>query len=98
MLYRVSYSGRVQERLRELIVAARAQGRGEVILATLVEFDRRLRIYPQFGDPLSDLVAGVGQVRLGIVPPLVMQYGVMEDQRTVLVAVPPVLLSRRPGS
>lgn len=93
--YRVSYSVRVRERLVELAAVARARGDGEAFVTALREFDRRLRIYPQFGDPLTDLLAEVGQVRLGTVPPLAMRYGVMEERRLVLVAAPPVLLPKR---
>jgi hypothetical protein len=93
--YRVSYSTAVQQRLRELAAVARERGDGEQYLAALREFDRRLRVYPQFGDPLIDLVAEAGQVRLGAVPPLSMRYGVAEDERLVMVAAMPVLLPRR---
>ena len=67
----------------------------EADLVALREFDRRLRIYPQFGDPLIDLLAEAGQVRIGVVPPLAMRYGVLEERRIVLVAAPPVLLPSR---
>jgi hypothetical protein len=95
--YRVSYSGRVRDRLLELAAEARSRGDGEAFLAALREFDRRLRVYPQFGDPLTDLRAEAGQVRLGVVPPLAMRYGVLEAKRVVLVAAPPVLLPQRGG-
>lgn len=93
--YHVTYSGRVRQRLLELAAAARARGDGEAFLAALREFDRRLRLYPQFGDPLIDLLGEAGQVRLGAVPPLAMRYGVLEQRRAVLVAALPVLLPRR---
>lgn len=93
--YRVSYSARVRQRLLELADAARARGDGGAFLAALREFDRRLRVYPQFGDPLVDLRAEAGPVRLGVVPPLAMRYGVLEDRRVVLVAAPPVLMPPR---
>jgi hypothetical protein len=35
-----------------------------------------------------------GQTRIGIIPPLVMRYGVLEDLRRVFVAAPPVFLSK----
>jgi hypothetical protein len=95
--YRVSYSGRARQRILELAAVARARGDGEQFLAALREFDRRLHIYPQFGDPLTDLLAEAGQVRLGTVPPLAMRYGVLEERRVVLVAAPPVLLPKRGG-
>jgi hypothetical protein len=92
--YQVSISGWVYERLLELADAARARGDGEVFLAALREFHRRLRVYPQFGDPLVDLKREHGQIRLGIVPPLAMRYGVLEESRLVFVAARPVLLSK----
>lgn len=93
--YRVSYSVRVQERLLELAAAARARGDGAEFVAALLEFDRRLHIDPQFGDPLIDLLAAVGQVRLGTVPPLAMRYAVFEERRQVFVAALPVLMPKR---
>ncbi|CAN5569865.1 hypothetical protein BH10PLA2_BH10PLA2_40280 [soil metagenome] len=95
-LYSVTYSAAVRQRLKLLAGTARARGDGEEFIAALREFDRRLQVYPQFGDPLLDLVAEVGQIRLGAVPPLAMRYGVVEDRRLVLVASPPVLLPMRP--
>ena len=96
--YRVSYSGRVRQRLLELGEAARARGDGEAYVAALREFDRRLRVYPQFGDPLTDLLREAGQIRLGMVPPLAMRYGVLEERRLVFVAAQPVLLSKSGGA
>lgn len=93
--YQVSLSNRVFEKVRELAVVATARGDGEALLAALREFDRRLRVYPQFGDPLIDLQSEAGQIRLGIVPPLAMRYAVYEERRLVVVAALPVLLPRR---
>ncbi len=93
----MSYSGRVRERLLELADEAGRRGDGPAYAAAVEEFDRRLHLYPQFGDPLSDLVAHQGHVRLGVVPPLAMRYAVLEEQRLVFVAAPPVLLPRRGG-
>lgn len=95
--YQVSLSSRVFDKVRELAAVAAARGDGEAFLAALREFDRRLRVYPQFGDPLVDLLAEVGQIRLGIVPPLAMQYAVFEEQRQVVVAALPVLMPKRGG-
>ena len=95
--YQVSLSGRVFDRVRELAAVAAARGDGEAFLAALREFDRRLRVYPQFGDPLIDLQAEVGQIRLGIVPPLAMRYAVFEERRQVLVAALPVLMPKSPS-
>lgn len=98
--YQVSLSNRVFEKARELAAVATARGDGEALLAALREFDRRLRVYPQFGDPLIDLQSEAGQIRLGIVPPLAMRslamrYAVYEERRLVVVAALPVLLPRR---
>lgn len=93
--YRVSYTGRVRQSILELAAIAKARGDGREYLAALKEFDRRLRIYPQFADPLMDLPSEPGQVRLGAVPPLAMRYGVFEERKLVLVAALPVLLGRR---
>jgi hypothetical protein len=92
--YQVSISGWVYARLLELSDAAQERGDGAAFLAALREFQRRLRVYPQFGDPLADLKGERGQIRLGIIPPLAMRYGVLEDRRLVFVAARPVLLSR----
>jgi hypothetical protein len=90
--YRVVYSERVRQRLLALADAARQRGDGEAFLAALKEFDRRLCLYPQFGEPLTDLTQEVGQVWLGIVRPLAMRYGVFDERRVVMVAEIPVLL------
>ena len=94
--YRVSLSGRVFDKVRELAAVAAARGDGEAFLDALREFDRRLHIYPQFGDPLIDLQEPPGQIRLGIVPPLAMRYAVYEDRRQVFVAALPVLMPKSP--
>ncbi len=95
--YRVIYSEYVRDRLGELADAAKARGDGPEFAAAYREFHRRLCLYPQFGDPLIDLRAEVGHVRLGTVPPLAMRYAVLEDRRAVFVAAPPVLLAKRAG-
>ena len=96
-LYHVTYSGRVRQRIIELAAEATARGDGEEFLAALVEIDRRLKVYPQFGDSLADLMIADGQVRLGAVSPLSMRYGVLESRREVLVTALAVLLSKLAG-
>ena len=59
--YRVSLSGRVFDKVRELAAVAAARGDGEAFLAALREFDRRLRVYPQFSDPLMSGQLGAQQ-------------------------------------
>jgi hypothetical protein len=92
--YRVVYSERVRQRLLALADAARERGDGEAFVAALREFHRRLCLYPQFGEPLSDLTQESGQVWVGIVRPLSMRYGVLDARRVVMVTGVPVLLPR----
>jgi len=92
--YAVTYSDRVQDVLVRLGRVARGRGDGERFIDALREFHRRLCVYPQFGDPLMDLRASAGQIRLGLVPPLAMRYGVLEERRSVVVVGVPVLLPR----
>ena len=86
------YSGRVRQRLLALSDAARARGDGAEFVQALEEFDRRLRIYPQFGDPLTDLKHNRGQIWIGIIRPLAMRYAIFEDRREVTAVALPVLL------
>ncbi len=90
--YRVSYSDYVLQRLRALGNEATQRGDGPQFAAALKEFDRRLRIFPQFGEPCMDLTAVSGQIYKGFVRPLAMKYAVHEDRRLVLVGELPVLL------
>ena len=92
--YRVVYSERVRQRLLALADVARERGDGEAFLAALKEFHRRLCLYPQFGELLTDLTQEPGQVWLGFVRPLAMRYGVFDERRVVMVADIPVLLPK----
>jgi hypothetical protein len=92
--YRVVYSGRVRQRLLDMADVARSRSDGGDFLAALKEFDRRLRIYPQFGEQLVDLKQELGQVWIGFVRPLSMRYSVFENARIVNVGLYPVLLPR----
>ena len=91
--YRVSYSGRVHDELGKLAERARAGGQGQSFVAAVKEIDRRLRIYPQFGQPLYDLNREPLQVWVGVVPPLVVRYILDEERREVTVAEPILPLS-----
>lgn len=90
--YQVDYPVRVRERLRELTAIARSRGDGKEFLAALGEFDRRLKVYPQFGEQLYDLRAEPGQVWIGFVRPLGMRYAVFDNLRRVTVGALPTLL------
>ncbi len=54
--YHVSYSGQVRTELKELLIRAVSAGLGQQTLEAVKTIDYRLHIYPQFGDPLRDLV------------------------------------------
>jgi hypothetical protein len=90
--YRVEYSGVVLQHFRLMATQATARGDGPAFTAALKEFDRLLRLYPQFGDPPIDLQIGGGQLRFGIIRPLFMRYGVNEDLRIVFCGTLPIFL------
>lgn len=90
--YRVSYSERVRNELRNLVSQAGRRGLAHQVLAAAREIDSRLHIYPQFGQPLRDLVLEPAQLWIGVVPPLVVQYILDENQRLVMVVVPFLLI------
>jgi hypothetical protein len=85
-------SGAFERRLDELSDEAVARGDGPAFAAAYAEFQRRLAIYPQFGDPQIDLKAQTGIIDQAIIRPLVLRYGVLENQRIVLCTAPPALL------
>jgi hypothetical protein len=86
--YTVSYSEKVQAELRTLLLRARGRGLGEEVLDAVKELDRRLKIYPQFGQPLRNLNLEPAQLWIGVVEPLVAQYFLDEDRRLVIVSLP----------
>jgi hypothetical protein len=86
--YRVVYSERVRQGLRDLIARAKARGLGKSLLDGLKQLDERPRIYPQAGQPLRDLTLEPAQVWVATFPPLVVQYVLDEERRLVMVVVP----------
>jgi hypothetical protein len=93
--YRVTISVRVTEALDEFARLAYERGDGPEFETAFSEFVRRLAIYPQFGDPLNDVNEYRGHIRIGIIPPLTMRYGVLEDERLVFVTALPVLMAMK---
>jgi hypothetical protein len=89
-LYAVSYSGRVRDAIKDLILRARAAGIAPKVIAAVKEIDRRLQIYPQFGEPLRDLTVEAAQLWIGVVDPLTIHYVIDEEHRQVMVAMPPI--------
>jgi hypothetical protein len=86
--YRVVYAERVRKALRKLLALARGLGLGQQVLDAVKELDDRLHIYPQFGQPLMDLMHEPAQIWIGVVPPLVVHYAIYEERRLVIVATP----------
>jgi hypothetical protein len=86
--YRVVYSERVRNELRTLAAKAASRGLNAQFLGALKELDRRLRVYPQFGEPLRDLKLEPAQLWIACVPPLVVQYVVDEERRLVMIGAP----------
>jgi hypothetical protein len=95
--YGVSYSGRVRDEFVELVNRVRPLGLAPRVLAAAREIDRRLHLYPQFGQPLRDLVGVPAQLWIGVVPPLVVQYVLVESRRQVSVVLPFRLLDDPDG-
>ena len=83
--YRVSYSDVVKQKLSSLAEEALARGVGQEYLACVKDIDKRLRISPQFGGPLLDLLLKPSQLWIGTVWPLVSSYTLDEDRRLVMV-------------
>ncbi len=90
--YTVEYSSFVLQHLRLLAREVATRGDGPAFAAALREFHRRLELFPQFGDPIMDLSVEEGQIRLGIIRPLCMRYGVYEERRLVICGAIPILL------
>ncbi|HEY7155040.1 MAG TPA: hypothetical protein VH575_13845, partial [Gemmataceae bacterium] len=63
--YQVSYSEFVRIELKKLIARAEERGLGVEVCAAVKEINRRLHVYPEFGDPLIDLSLESGQIRIG---------------------------------
>lgn len=93
--YRVVYSERVRNEFKKLTAKAKERGLGTQVLDAMKELDERLHVYPQFGDLLRDLALGSAQLRIGIVPPLVVRYILDEKERLVMIVAPVLSL---PGS
>jgi hypothetical protein len=91
---RVAYSGVVRSSLRDLLHRADSVGRVHEVRDAVREIDRRLRLYPQFGEPGQDLNLAGETVWRGTVWPLVVHYILDEPRRTVIVIQPFLTYSR----
>jgi hypothetical protein len=79
----------------QLAARARTRGLGRQLIDAVKEIDRRLHIYPQFGDPLRDLESFPATLYIAVVPPITVRYLVDEQSHLVIVATRPTPL---PGS
>jgi len=86
--YHASYSEHVRNELKTLIQRAKKVGLEKEAIAAVKEIDRRLHIYPQFGEPLQNLILEPAQLWIASVSPLVVRYILDEDKRLVMVVVP----------
>ena len=86
--YRVAYSERVREELRNLLARAADAGLLDEVVAAARQMDRALRIYPQIGQPLRDLQLGPARLWIAVFAPLVVRYFLDEERRMVIVVVP----------
>jgi hypothetical protein len=96
-MYEVSFSGLVIQLLREL--AARNPTRVAEIDRVLKHIERLLRVYPQYGQPLSDLSIPNAQRWVMTIAPFVVHYAVVEAddsgrRRQVMVTRPFALLPK----
>ncbi len=86
--YRVVYSEHVRNELKDLLTRAKESSRERPALDAAKEIDRRLHIYPQFGEPRRDLESLGVTIWSGTVPSLVVEYVIDERERVVFVAIP----------
>jgi hypothetical protein len=68
---------------------------GQQVIDALEVILERLQVYPQFGQPLLDLVYDQAQIWIAVVPPLVVRYAIYESRREVWIVVP---IQPLPGS
>jgi hypothetical protein len=95
-MYKVSYSRRVLDHLKEMIL--RNPSRATSISSAAIEIDRRLQVYPQFGQPLRDLSVKPAQLWIATLPPLTLQYVLVDydDQKKAETGLHGVVMIVRP--
>jgi len=86
--YRVSHPGLVRDELRKLIIRAGKAGNRTKVLEAVKQIDDRLRIYPQFGEPLRDFPISKQTLWVMAIQQLCVQYVVDETNRMVFVVIP----------
>ena len=93
--FHVVYAQRCRENTRELLQRAAVKGRFAELAQVVRDINTRLEWIPlDFGEPLREHAqAGINEY-IGVLPPLVVTYGVDQARRIVYVAVPFALLPR----
>jgi hypothetical protein len=86
--YRVVYSEFVREQARQLVLRAQERGIAAEVVDAIKEINTRLEFFPEFGEPLKDLVLQSARMWIGAVPPLVVKYIVDDARRLVMVVTP----------
>jgi hypothetical protein len=88
-LYRVVYSGLVQDALKDLLRRAQEKGILTEVLAAVKVIDGRLHTDPAvFGEPHKTLKHKNAQVRVAFVRPLAVEYAVYQKERKVFITRP----------
>ena len=93
-VYQVICSEDVRRDLLSFAGKAQERGLRDQYLASLKEIDSRLRIYPQFGEPLKDLQLKPSRLWIGSLWPIVVRYTVDDERRMVFVVAPFLLLPK----
>jgi hypothetical protein len=96
-MYKVSCSRRVLDKLKELIL--RNPTHASSISSAAIEIDRRLHVYPQFGQPLRNLAVKQAQLWIATLPPLSLQYLLLDyddERRAEKTGLHGVVLVMRP--
>jgi hypothetical protein len=86
--YRIVTSAKVDQEVNALVARADGLGLRQQVIDALDVLFERLRIYPQFGQPLIDLQHEQAQIWLATVPPLVVRYAIYESRREVWIVTP----------
>ncbi len=92
--YDVTYSGLVLDEFAALIARAKIHGNHQPLVDAARTIHHRLRVYPQFGEPIRDSIAESAQEWIAFVEPLVVHYVIYEERRVVCVVSPMTPLPR----
>jgi hypothetical protein len=92
--YDLIYSGLVHDEFAALLARAKRRGKHRPLAEAAKIIDYRLRVYPQFGEPIRDSAYGSAKEWTAIVPPVFVRYVLFEERRVVNVVYPITPLSR----